>query len=206
MSEKHLRDQLHGLFSGIGPLDSADAGAPEEMVSVRQGGPLKRGSARPAIPKNLVTFRLDRQVFALPIEPIVQIVEMVTITPLPQASDSLEGVINVRGAAVPVVNLRRHFGMAETPQLLDAHIILVRHKEQMVGLIVDQVLSVLDLTGSQLVQTVDMIPHELGNLPLLQGLVLGKNETVLLLDLAQLLLPQHRMAIATAVLAAEEEE
>ena len=64
--------------------------------------------------KSLVTFRLDSQTYALPIEPLVQIIEMVTITPIPQINSSVEGMINLRGTAVPVVNLGRHFGLPDT--------------------------------------------------------------------------------------------
>ena len=66
--------------------------------------------------RNLVTFRLGQQTCALPIEPIVQIIPMVTITRIPQVNhtvkgpalsadvpSAVEGVINVRGATVPVV-------------------------------------------------------------------------------------------------------
>ena len=205
MSDKHLKDQLAGLFSNVEPLD------PEfETISVDGSADQRElpglDSTRAVELTSLATFRLGAQIFALPIEPIVQIVEMVTVTPLPQASDSLEGVINVRGVAVPAINLRRHFGIRQTSGPMDFHIILVQHGEQIVGLIVDQVLSVLDLTDSQFFQTVDMIPHELGDMPLLQGLVFGKDETVLLLDLAHLLLPQHRAKLAAAILAGDEEE
>ena len=60
---------------------------------------------------NLVAFRLGEQVYALPIESVVQIIEMVMITPVPLAASSLQGMINVRGATVPVVNLRCHLGL-----------------------------------------------------------------------------------------------
>jgi purine-binding chemotaxis protein CheW len=131
---------------------------------------------------------------------------MVTVIPLPQASGSLEGVINVRGTAVPVISLRRHFGMRQSPKLVDTHIILIRYSGQTVGLIVDEVISVLDLPEGQLVRTVDMIPHELGDLPLLQGLVLRHGETVLLLDLAHLLRHQRELSLAAQMWSGDEEE
>ena len=205
MSDKHLKDQLAGLFSGVEPLyPEFETISGDDSVDQRESP--GQSATRSADLTSLVTFRLGRQIFALPIEPIVQIVEMVTVTPLPQASDSLEGVINVRGVAVPVINLPRHFGTHQSSKPMDPHIILVKHGDQMVGLIVDQVLSVLDLSDSQFFQTVDMIPHELGDMPLLQGLVFGKDETVLLLDLAHLLLPQHRIRLAAAILSGDEEE
>ena len=57
--------------------------------------------------RSLVTFRLGQQKYALPIEPIERIVEMVAVTPIPQVDHSVEGVINYHGKTVPAVNLRR---------------------------------------------------------------------------------------------------
>jgi purine-binding chemotaxis protein CheW len=155
--------------------------------------------------QNLVTFRLDRQIYALPIEPVVQILEMVTITLIPQASGSLEGVINVRGAAVPVLNMRRHFGIPQPSQQFDAHIILIQLGERTIGLMVDEVLTVLDLAADQIIHTTDILPQEMGQLPLLKGLVHAQDETVLLLDLASLWLPQQGQRLAEMVGIQEEE-
>ena len=92
--------------------------------------------------QDLVAFRLANQAYALPIEPVVRIIEMVTITPIPQVSGVVEGVINVRGAAVPVINLRRHFGLPEIPWGLRTPIILIQIDEQTFGLIVDEATSI----------------------------------------------------------------
>jgi chemotaxis signal transduction protein len=58
-------------------------------------------------PIHIVIFRLFQQILALPIEPIFEIVEMVTILPLPKPEAPIEGVINVHGKMVPVVDLHR---------------------------------------------------------------------------------------------------
>jgi len=135
----------------------------------------------------LVTFRLDRQICALPIEPIVQIIEMVTITPIPQANRSVEGMINVRSVVVPVINLRRHLGMPEAGLQLNTPAILVQVGEQMIGLMVDQVLDVLTLTADQVACPADILPGELGDIPILDGLAQTPQGMVLLFDLEHLL-------------------
>ncbi len=160
--------------------------------------------------RNLVTFRLDRQTYALPIEPIVQIIEMVTITPIPQVNHSVEGVINVRGAPIPVVNLRRHLGLPEAklheskpPYGLHTPIILVQVGERTVGLIVDQVAEVLDVSASQITCPADLLPEGLSDAPLLQGLMQAPGGAVLLLDLAALFGPgQAKLAQVLAALPA----
>jgi len=135
---------------------------------------------------NLVAFRLDRQTYALPIEPIVQIIEMVAITPIPQTDPAVEGVINVRGTAVPVVNLRCQLGLPEAKLQLHTPIILVRSGERMVGLIVDQVADVLNIRADQITRPKDMLPDGLSDVPLVQGLSHTSQGALLLLDLEHL--------------------
>lgn len=152
----------------------------------------------PADQRNLMAFRLDQQTYALPIEPIVQIIEMVTITPIPQVSNTVKGVISVRGAPVPVVNLRRYFGLPEAALQLHTPIVLVQVDELMVGLIVDEVLDVLSLPGSQITHPADILPEGLGKAPVLQGLAHTPDGTVLLLDLGHLFLPDQAQTLAQA--------
>jgi purine-binding chemotaxis protein CheW len=154
--------------------------------------------------RNLVTFRLGRQIYALPLEPVAQIIEMVAITPIPQFNHSVEGVVNVRGAIVPVVNLRRHLGLPEASLQLDTPIILVQAGERMVGLIVDAVIDVLNLANGQITRSADILPPGLGETPLLQGLAHTPTGVVLLLDPECLFLPNQRQALAMALLEAGE--
>lgn len=151
--------------------------------------------------RNLVAFRLEQQIYALPITAIAQIVEMVTITPLPKVNHVVEGIINVRGAAVPVVNLRRHLGLAEARLGLHTHIVLAQTNGWMVGLIVDEVLDVLNLPESQITRPDNILQEGLGELPMLQGLAHTSDGAVLLLDLERLFLPQQQQALTQALAA-----
>lgn len=137
--------------------------------------------------QTLVTFQLGRQTYALPIEPIVQIIEMVTITPVPQVNPAVEGVINVRGKAVPVINLCRYLRLPQSPLRLHTPIILVQTADRLVGLVVDQVLDVISLPASRLTRPADILPESLGNVPILQDLVNTDAGMVLLLSLSSLL-------------------
>ncbi len=156
-------------------------------------------ASNPTGQRNLVTFRLDRQTCALPIEPIVKIIEMVSITPIPQASKALEGVINVRGMSVPVINLRRYLGLPEAALQLHTPIILARVGETVVGLIVDEVIDLLTLPGDQIVHLADMMPGGLGEVPIWQGLVHTPGGIVLLLDLDHLFSAPPGVGLTQAV-------
>ena len=60
---------------------------------------------------DILTFDLDTQRYAFPAERVVQVVQMVAISPLPGAPDIVEGIVNVRGTVVPVFDLRARMGL-----------------------------------------------------------------------------------------------
>jgi purine-binding chemotaxis protein CheW len=148
--------------------------------------------------QNVVAFRLDKQTYALPIEPIVQIIDMVAITSIPQLSQVVEGVINVHGEAVAVVKLRRHFGLSDAPLRLNTPILLTQIGGQTIGLIVDEVTDVLHLSADQVVQLADILPEELGDAPIFRGLAYVSDDAVLMLDHESLFQPDQLQALAQA--------
>ncbi|MBN1978313.1 MAG: chemotaxis protein CheW [Anaerolineae bacterium] len=149
--------------------------------------------------QNVVAFRLEQQTYALPIEPIAQIIDMVAITPVPQLSQVVEGVINVHGEAVAVVKLRRHFGLEDTPLQLNTPILLTRIGGQTIGLIVDEVTDVFNLPADQIVQLGEILPEELGDAPIFRGLTYVADDAMLMLDPDQIFRPDQLEALAQAV-------
>src|SRR3954466_2329576 len=87
-----------GTMSSIRSVspDSPDRGPGRQDQSVRQ----------------LVGFRLDNADYAIAITMIREIILMKPITRLPQVPPSIEGLINLRGTVIPIVNLRKRFGLA----------------------------------------------------------------------------------------------
>ncbi len=153
----------------------------------------------PASQRNLVVFQLEQQTYALPIESVVQIIEMVTITPIPQVNRLMEGVINVRGVAVPVVNLRCHLGLPEAPLQLHTPIILIQVSGRMIGLIIDEGIDVLSLPADRIARPADFLPQGLSVAPILQGVAHARNGMALLLDPEHLFLPDQVEALIQAV-------
>jgi purine-binding chemotaxis protein CheW len=144
----------------------------------------------------LVSFRLAEHLYALPIEPVVQIVEMVAITPIPNVNRSVEGVVNYHGATIPVINLRRYLGMPETPINLDMHIMIVRVAERTVGLVMDSVLQVMDVLEDQIAPASDILPTEMGEVRILRGVLNTPDaEAILVLDLDHLFSAQQVQAL-----------
>ncbi len=148
----------------------------------------------------VVAFQLERQTYAVPLEQVIRIVDMVSITPLPDVDRSVAGVINVHGAIVPVVDLRRQFQLPTNAWKRHTPILLTPHREQMLGLIVDTVTQVLDVSTEPIMRVAEVLPDELPEVPLLQGLIRhASGELLLLLDLNYLFqLDQIQAVIETA--------
>ena len=154
-----------------------------------------------AAPRTLVTFRLGRQIFALPIEPIVQIIPIVTITPLPHADPRVAGVINVHGALVPIINLHTLLNLPRPILQLHTPIVLVHCHTHTIGLIVDSVLEVFTPTAKDFTRPKEILPDELVEAPILAGMVNHTSGTVFVLDIDHILLPNQAEALELATAA-----
>jgi purine-binding chemotaxis protein CheW len=158
----------------------------------------------PATPKNtsadialdLLVFNLDNQLYGLPVTSVVRIIEMVSITHLPGAPDMIEGLINLQGRAVPIVDLRRRFGLPVCPYGLHTPIILVDliSTDQILGLIVDSVEYVLKVQADDLELTETVVPPQLAaqvsnQAAFLVGLAKVNHRIILVLGVDALLTP-----------------
>lgn len=145
-----------------------------------------------------VSFRLDHKLYALPLEAVMQIISMVAITPLPQLDGAVEGLINVRGAPAPVINLRRQLGLPPQPFELHTPIVLVQVQGRVIGLIVDEVLDVLTVPAPHIARLQEVLPPGLAESPLLRGVVYLEQGAVLLLNLDQLFTAQQGQSLFPA--------
>src|SRR4051812_12185172 len=98
----------------------------------------------------LVGFRLDNEDYAIAITKIQEIILMKPITRIPQVPDFIEGLINLRGSVIPIVNLRKRFGL--TPREIDdeTRTIVVNVHEKTVGCVVDAVTQVMRINRDQI--------------------------------------------------------
>ncbi len=94
----------------------------------------------------LVTFKLDEEEFGVDILKVQEIIRTVEITVVPKMPGYMEGVINLRGKVIPVVNLRSRFSKPPTEQSNNTRIVVVNLNNITVGLLVDSVSEVLRLS------------------------------------------------------------
>ena len=93
----------------------------------------------------LVGFRLGNEEFGIDILKVQEINRIVKITRIPQSPDFVEGVINLRGKVIPIIDLRKRFNMPERAYDKQTRIVVGEIEGKTVGLIVDAVSEVLRL-------------------------------------------------------------
>ena len=94
----------------------------------------------------LVTFYLGKEEFAVDILNIQGINRMIEITTVPNAPEFVEGVINLRGKVIPLVNLRKRLGMPYLKWDRSTRFIVVEFTNKVIGFIVDSVSEVLRIS------------------------------------------------------------
>jgi len=100
--------------------------------------------------RQLILFNLGKGIYGIPIENVFEIKKMEEITVVPKAPKFIEGVINLRGNVVPVVDLRKRFGMEKSEITKRTKIIIVEIGKRQFGLVVDSVAEVVSLSNEQI--------------------------------------------------------
>jgi purine-binding chemotaxis protein CheW len=98
----------------------------------------------------LVVFDLDGREFALPIEDIAEILQMVLVTPVPEVPPWVAGVVNLRGRVIPILDLRTRLGFETKPPQLNTPILVAEQDTRKLGLIADAVVDVISLDDAAL--------------------------------------------------------
>ena len=96
----------------------------------------------------VVTFKLGREEYAIDILQVQEIVMMTEITRMPKAPRFIEGIVNLRGQMIPIIDMRKRFDLAEGKHDSDTRIIIVDIGHEIVGMVVDGVREVIRLPDS----------------------------------------------------------
>ena len=139
-------------------------------------------------PLNLVTdqivvFTLDEQLYALPLNTVVRVIHAVEIRFLPKAPEIISGIINVHGRIIPVIDIRKRFGL-ETKEIdIDDRMIIAETGKRQVALLADKVTGIRDLVPGQEKQIRESLPFA----EYLSGVAKIDDELILIYDLEQFL-------------------
>jgi purine-binding chemotaxis protein CheW len=101
-----------------------------------------------------ITFKLGDELFAINVIQVREVLDLAQITKVPTAPDYMRGVVNVRGSAIPVVDLRLKFGLSPAPDTVNTRILVLEleldGETTVVGGIADSVHDVIELEAAQI--------------------------------------------------------
>ena len=144
--------------------------------------------------KQLVVFDLADEAYGVDISSVREIIRMQEITRVPRAPDYVEGVINLRGRVIPVVDLRKRFGFTVTEWTKDTRIVVIDIGKQDIGVVVDAVNEVLRLSAGAVEPPSSVITTSESEY--LVGIAKLESRLIILLDLEQALSAMENDAVS----------
>ncbi len=150
--------------------------------------------------KQLVVFDLASEAYGVDIGAVREIIRMQDITRVPRTPDFIEGVLNLRGKVIPVIDLRKRFELPVSEQTKDNRILVVDIGGQDIGAVVDAVTEVLRITADSVEPTSSVISGV--DSEYLLGLAKVENNLIILLDLEGVLSSQEKVVLADETLSA----
>jgi purine-binding chemotaxis protein CheW len=133
----------------------------------------------------VVGFRIGNETFGVRIGSVREIVRVPEITAVPSAPETIEGVINLRGKIIPVMDLRKRFGQSEIHPDKKNRILVVELENKLVGLIVNAASEVLKIAPSEIEPPGNVFAE--GESSYVTGVGKLKGRLIILLDIAKLL-------------------
>jgi purine-binding chemotaxis protein CheW len=133
----------------------------------------------------VVGFRIGNETFGVRIGAVREIVRVPEITAVPSAPETVEGVINLRGKIIPVMDLRKRFGQSEIQPDKKNRILVVELEGKLVGLIVNAASEVLKIAPSDIEAPGNLFSE--GESSYVTGVGKLKGRLIILLDIAKLL-------------------
>jgi purine-binding chemotaxis protein CheW len=145
----------------------------------------------------LVIFELGSENYGVDIAAVEGIIKMQEITRLPHAPSFVEGITNLRGAVVPVVDLRKRFGLTAQEATRDTRIVVANIGSTKVGLVVDAVTQVIRVAEDKIEPPPQMSVTI--NSAFIKNIAKLDQQLVILLDLARVLSSEEKDQLTSAL-------
>ncbi len=146
--------------------------------------------------RQFVCFMLAGEEYGIPILRVQEIIRYSTLTRIPQSADFVEGVLNLRGRVIPVIDLRKRFNIPENQMDESKRIVVVEIDKRIIGLIVDSVTEVRSIDDDQ----VSPPPH-MGtavNSDFISGMGQVEERLIMLLNLDSAFSEEEKECLANA--------
>jgi len=148
--------------------------------------------------KKVVGFKLKEEEFAFDIMKVIEIIKLKEITDVPTAPDFIEGVINLRGKIIPIIDLRKRFNVNIEERDKKHRIIIVElGKFQNVGIIVDEVTKVIPVAPDQLLPVPATVSQAGGKY--IESIIKIEDRIIVLLDIEKIFSESERIELKDIV-------
>jgi purine-binding chemotaxis protein CheW len=135
--------------------------------------------------RQLVVFRMADTEFGVDIRHVREVIRVPEMTRMPRTPSFVEGVINLRGRILPVLDLKKRFSLPPVEATPDTRVMIVEWRGQVIGFLVDRVHEVLRVPAASVSKPTDMILAVAGQY--LEGIVEARERLLILLDLDRIL-------------------
>lgn len=146
--------------------------------------------------QQLVVFELANEHYGVEISTVESIIKMQEITRIPHSPSFVEGITNLRGLVLPVIDLRKRFGLESQEISRDSRIMVVALGSMKVGMIVDAVSEVLRVPSELIEPPPSMTTSSRANF--ITGIAKLDNLLVILLDMSRVLTADEQIELAVA--------
>jgi purine-binding chemotaxis protein CheW len=133
----------------------------------------------------LVSFELDGEDYGIDVLTVREIIRMPSITKMPNTPDYVDGIINLRGTVVPIISLRKRFGLCERTEDRQSRILVMEVGDSLTGFIVDAVAEVIRISSAE-IQPPPGIVHSNAAQDCITGVVNHGKRLLVVLDLEKL--------------------
>lgn len=147
--------------------------------------------------RKVVVFSIENEEYATGINQVERILELEKITRIPDAPDYLKGVINYQGRIIPIIDLKARFKLPETTVREDSKIIIAKHDQGDVGLIIDGVSQVVDIPDESITPPPDVIAGIVKEY--IKAIIKLDKRIIILLDLGRILSFSEREELSRIV-------
>jgi len=150
--------------------------------------------------RQIVAFTLGTEIYGVDIASVREIIPIQKIVSVPRAPDFVEGIINLRGRVIPVLDLRKHFGFEKKMGDPNQRIVLVEAGSESIGVIVDSVSSVLRIPDDSVEPPAFVIVGP--EIEYIYGIAKVDGDLIVLLDLTRIISDAEKRSLKEADLRA----
>jgi purine-binding chemotaxis protein CheW len=139
----------------------------------------------------LVSFNLDQEEYGVDVLKVREIIRMPIVTRVPNTPHYVEGVINLRGKVIPIISMRKRFGLVEVDSDKQTRIMVMDVEGELMGFIVDAVSEVIRISGSEIQPSPAVVASGLDQ-ECIAGVINQAERLLVLLDLEKMFSSEER--------------